>query len=129
MNLRDAQIEAVREALGWTLNPGDEYVDQMRAVLGEIVDAVMGRAMRRQGGETRQEFHRRRELITIERGRVDDPIRDRLAGVLHDTDCGWNCSGHGIVQDNVDARYGRLADVALRLLARNGRLIGTEVQR
>jgi hypothetical protein len=40
VNLRDVQIEAAREVLGWTLNPDDEYVDQMRGVLGEIVDAV-----------------------------------------------------------------------------------------
>ena len=57
------------------------------------------------------------------RHKVDDPDRDRLAAALHDDDCGWNCQGHGIMQEIVDARYGRLADTALKALDRFGRLV------
>jgi hypothetical protein len=44
-----------------------------------------------------------------------------LAGVLHDAGCGWNCQGHGIVQEANDSRYRRMAEAALRSLA--GRLL------
>lgn len=58
-----------------------------------------------------------RQAEADDRLKVDDPDREKLAGALHDIDCGWNCQGHGIVQSANDRRYRRLADVALRTLA------------
>jgi hypothetical protein len=64
-----------------------------------------------------------RQARADELHRVDDPIRDRLALVLHSEDCGWNCPGHGILQPVKDRQYGRLADTALRTLIAAGRLL------
>lgn len=40
-DLRDAQIEAARQVLGWEMDPMGEYADQAMRVLGKVVDAVM----------------------------------------------------------------------------------------
>lgn len=51
-----------------------------------------------------------------------DPIRDELAAVLHAVRCGWNCGGHGLMQETQDRKDARLANAALRFLAETGRL-------
>lgn len=47
-----------------------------------------------------------------------DELVERVAGALHDQDCGWNCQGHGIMQQTQDEKYRVLAKVALRAAVR-----------
>lgn len=46
--------------------------------------------------------------VDEERELVEKVTRE-IAGTLHAADCGWNCPGHGIMQERVDARYLHMA--------------------
>lgn len=55
----------------------------------------------------------------VERGQPEqerDEAIDQLAIRLHSESCGWNCYGHGIMQERQDAKYERMARVAVEYI-------------